>query len=929
MKKLFSIALILLFIISTTKVNAQTWQHKLNESSSFARGISIATVDNGYLYHNSRSFFKFDQLGTVGKILPKRTVNSFSSPTKVEGNSIGYVISSSPTRLERVDFFGNTLWEFDAPNNLSSPQIVLKKFPTFLSDNGNYYFAATDSLYVINEIDGTIMNQYSFGGGYACATIRKDNDDYAILGENLNGSYEIIQMDSSGNIQNTINVNMTAYDMVVTTDGYFVVGMENGNMTMKNIDRSGNELYSQNYGVGILHSIVQKNPDFVASGSNGTNGKLLKLNMNGTVIWSETYNDIIELSSETQVINDTKTEGFILASTSHILKTDSEGKIDTPEKDLYIDGSAILDVNNIAALANAEGSLFWDGDKAYFKTKDTDVSSIFAANFWIGGVDPAGNLKLAAGTYNTNGNDYQPGFIGGDAENMNKVWKVSKVDIKKLRADFEEDGVIDDIVPNDILTYPALNNPNAEGIKGEVILNQSNSTLDFFDYNSDGVYNVFDGDYPITKGDMDLVWFMNDDKLHAQSQAEPLQITMVCRLYGYECGGNDLINNTIFQSYLIQSESTEVLDSVFGGLWLDADLGCSTDDFFGSIPNKNSYYYYNEDAIDGDLNGNCNDVNTYTGTIPVQSVTYLNRPLETLSYYSDVFPPVSIGTIPPQTAAQYYNFMNARWGDGSPLTNAGNGYNNGSPTNHAFSGNPSNPNDWALSNLGLPSSDMRTVAMTNFGLFQPGNITELEIAYSLHRNLPSYLPNSIDLGNSIDNIQSLYDTEILSWDIYLGADKDLTIGQALTLVSNIEGGAATANYTYLWSTGETTATINATAPITYSVTVTNTQTGCTKTDEIKVKFATSTAQITTEIDKINVFPNPVKDLITIDTRKLDESDLQISIIDITGKVVQSQYFGNSDFIQVDVSNITAGVYFLKFSNAQFEKIGFKKIVVLD
>jgi len=65
--------------------------------------------------------------------------------------------------------------------------------------------------------------------------------------------------------------------------------------------------------------------------------------------------------------------------------------------------------------------------------------------------------------------------------------------------------------------------------------------------------------------------------------------------------------------------------------------------------------------------------------------------------------------------------------------------------------------------------------------------------------------------------------------VYIGPDTILGSGQAITVSSSLIG----PGYTYLWSTGETTPTIQVTMPGTYSVTVTDPY-GCIATDVMEV-----------------------------------------------------------------------------------------------
>jgi hypothetical protein len=78
-----------------------------------------------------------------------------------------------------------------------------------------------------------------------------------------------------------------------------------------------------------------------------------------------------------------------------------------------------------------------------------------------------------------------------------------------------------------------------------------------------------------------------------------------------------------------------------------------------------------------------------------------------------------------------------------------------------------------------------------------------------------------------------------------------------------------------------------------------------------------------------VFPNPVSDFIQVDISKLDNQNINIQLVDITGRTIKTLRNEYSDIIRLDVSNISAGVYFLSFTNADATKIGVKKIVILD
>src|SRR6056297_2721233 len=84
-----------------------------------------------------------------------------------------------------------------------------------------------------------------------------------------------------------------------------------------------------------------------------------------------------------------------------------------------------MSFNNVRTLIETPGTMWQDrarGVGAYYVPNpgpgQTGPSSIFAGALWMGGIDPAGNLKLAAVEFRQDGNDFWPGplTIDGSAE---------------------------------------------------------------------------------------------------------------------------------------------------------------------------------------------------------------------------------------------------------------------------------------------------------------------------------------------------------------------------------------------------------------------------------------------------------------------------------------------------------------------------------
>src|SRR5690625_5045148 len=131
-----------------------------------------------------------------------------------------------------------------------------------------------------------------------------------------------------------------------------------------------------------------------------------------------------------------------------------------------------MSINNVRARLLAGGDVWWNlTDGKYIVPKVEpgsglpEVSSIFAGAVWLGGYDPAGNLKLAAQQYrNSNANDFWPGPLDPETgtvdretcANWDKHFRVLGDNIRQFIRDFnnaEERGEKLSIrdIPEDVL----------------------------------------------------------------------------------------------------------------------------------------------------------------------------------------------------------------------------------------------------------------------------------------------------------------------------------------------------------------------------------------------------------------------------------------------------------------------------------------------
>lgn len=120
--------------------------------------------------------------------------------------------------------------------------------------------------------------------------------------------------------------------------------------------------------------------------------------------------------------------------------------------------------------------------------------------------------------------------------------------------------------------------------------------------------------------------------------------------------------------------------------------------------------------------------------------------------------------------------------------------------------------------------------------------------------------------------------------------------------------------TYLWSTGEVTASILVNAAGTYVVTVTNAA-GCTATDSVAITIITSVTD-PDELYTVTASPNPANDF--VDIVCTGASIAAVQLIDAAGKI----YLDKSGLIQdstpyrISVSGLPSGMYFVRMTTGK-------------
>jgi hypothetical protein len=327
---------------------------------------------------------------------------------------------------------------------------------------------------------------------------------------------------------------------------------------------------------------------------------------------------------------------------------------------------------------------------------------------WIGGLDSVGTLHLAGQRFEQYGHDFFPGPLGTDASispatssQYDQLWKVNRLDVLKQ-----------------VAYYTCLADPNCDTqtefpgysippyffdwpAHGEVSLGQAYDLAPFYDFNGDGEYDPTQGDAPCMPGDMSLFNIYNDNLApHTESGGNPIGIEVHMTSFEYS-SNTPAIDQTVFIRYQIFNRGSLALHDTYIGLINDFDLGCGTDDHQQCDVRRNTSFVLNEDNDDEGCNGDAGygiqppafgevilqgplqDAdgvdNTDTLALPGYNGTGFNDGIidnerSGMSYCLDFQNTNSGVQHDPTDAIDYYNYMQGRWLDGTPMTYGGIGY---------------------------------------------------------------------------------------------------------------------------------------------------------------------------------------------------------------------------------------------------------------
>ncbi len=435
-----------------------------------------------------------------------------------------------------------------------------------------------------------------------------------------------------------------------------------------------------------------------------------------------------------------------------------------------------LNINNVRARLMNGGDMWWDLNtaakyevpKVPVESNDPRVSSLFAGSVWVGGIDQGGQLKVAAGTYRQNGNDFYPGPLDGNGEvdqqtctDFDKQWQVLGTEIDNFRNLFVNQPIgfqaDPSSIPSNILKWPARNNPN-EPLVG------ARDLAPFFDVDGNGDYDPTYGDFPVINSVYQnyadqMIWWVYNDKgnIHTETGGQAIGMEIQTLAFAYKT--TDEVDNMTFYKYVLLNKATTTLDSVYMGQWVDPDLGCYTDDYIGCDTVRGLGIIYNADANDQPCPVG------YGDQPPLLGVDYFKGPLDEDSvelgmssflYYNNDF----TKTGNPENASHYYGYLSGSWKDGTPFTEGGNAYGGSVPTKYVFPGVPNDPTGWSECAENNTAADRRFVQSSGAFKLTPGASNEIIIGVVWVRPpVGTYpCPSYNLLQTADDKAQALFDS---------------------------------------------------------------------------------------------------------------------------------------------------------------------------
>jgi len=184
---------------------------------------------------------------------------------------------------------------------------------------------------------------------------------------------------------------------------------------------------------------------------------------------------------------------------------------------------------------------------------------------------------------------------------------------------------------------------------------------------------------------------------------------------------------------------------------------------------------------------------------------------------------------------------------------------------------------------------------------------------SIYYNDPGVYEVSLEVGNGLTTDQ-ITDEEYLTLVVPPTADFEYMLeGNKLKLINN----SVNANF-YEWNFGNGSSNSNEENPVKYfwatgiytvSLFASNEYCGSIIAEDISI-LVTNTHQLNDELT-VDLFPNPVKDLLQVEFSQILEQDLYLKVWSSNGQLIQQKRLSANDTFEVDMSKYSSGLYLIQ------------------
>lgn len=398
--------------------------------------------------------------------------------------------------------------------------------------------------------------------------------------------------------------------------------------------------------------------------------------------------------------------------------------------------AAVMDVGRLRVHISEDGS--WGSNEQAFlewrKDNGEYVSLLQKGGLHFGGVDLSSNLEVAV----MDGTSNRAGFWEPQIE-LTGVFRVSREEILAHLADYEDNQNIDNPIPA-IYAWPGVGNPFFFENTGQELPMLYYGAANFWDEDSDGMYNPDGGDTPFfdyrenpfcgpESTPAELYWLSFTVAANPLLPNVPnLQIYTQIAHFGCANGAADeLLNRSIIINSKIINFGTEVINNVRFGHRFRSALGNTAGDALATNPELGHTYFY-------ELNGE--DEAFGSEAVPTVSIAALSGPLNEMGEQisiDGVLPEYLYANGPAvfesaENTIEAYNLISGIWKDNTSLTSGGNGYDpNGTPTRWAFPGLPGSA-DWNFEAVSNPPQQVGYISSFPAFSLLPGAVNEVMLA---------------------------------------------------------------------------------------------------------------------------------------------------------------------------------------------------------